>query len=187
MPAGDDLDDLIDSYVADALRATGLPADKRSRPSPSYAPPIDPIEAPEPEPEAVALPARTKAPTPTGVAKLAAELFDDLADEVAPPPPPAAPTGVSIRFSKSLAVPLEPSEPPLSELYTMPALPGLVEPAPRRVPDTLPGIGPQPVSPGFASELPTDPDGGALATEPDDEPTNVVSRFPAPRRPINCG
>ena len=133
---GDDLDDLIDSYVADAMRATGIPAEKRAKPSPSYAPPSAPIEAPPPEPECVEPPpVRTKAPTPTGVARLAAELFDDLVDDVAPPPrPPPAPAGVSIRFSQSHAIPLDPPEPPLSELYTMPLLPAPVEEAPSSVP-----------------------------------------------------
>ncbi len=175
MSGSGDLDDLIDSYVADARRATGIPAE--ARPKPSYAPPIAPVEVatPEPEPERVE-PARTKAPTPTGVAKLAAELFGDLADEPAPPPPPAAPTGVSIRFSQSMPTPLEPPEPPLSELYAMPPLPGLVDEPRKRVPDTLRGIGPHPSS-AFAAEPPTEPDGGIVEVE-DDEPTNVVERFP---------
>lgn len=157
VPGSDDLDDLIDSYVADALRATGLRAEARPKPSPSYAQPIDPIGVSSPEPlRAEPVSPRVPVPTPTGVAKLAAELFGDLADEVSPPP---APAGVSIRFSRSPATPLEPPEPPLSELYTMPALPGLAEEATKGVPGTLPGIGP-------------------VVAEPDDEPTNVVTRFP---------
>ncbi len=180
MPGSDDLEDLIDSYVADALRATGLPAAKRA--SPSYAPPSPPIDTPPPEPECVEpAPVRTKAPTPTGVARLAAELFDDLVDDVAPPPPPPpAPAGVSIRFSQSHAIPLDPPEPPLSELYTMPLLPGLVaEPPSAVVPETLPGMGPPRVNPptaGFSSDLPTDPDAEGLVSDHDDEPTNVVTR-----------
>lgn len=195
MPGGDDLDDLIDSYVADAMRATGIPAERRAKPT--YAPPPAPIEAPAPELEpapaiepAEPVPVRTKAPTPTGVARLAAELFDDLVDDVAPPPPPSRPPppppqaagGVSIRFSQSHAIPLEPPEPPLSELYVMPLRPSPVEepavPA-SRVPDTLPGMGPprfSAPSAGFSSDLPTDPDAGALGIDHDDEPTNVVTR-----------
>ncbi len=186
MAGSDDLDDLIDSYVADAMRATGIPAEKRAKPSPSYAPPIAPLDAAPPEPEDVEpVPVRAKAPTPTGVARLAAELFDDLVDDVAPPPPPPpAPAGVSIRFSRSHAIPLDPPEPPLSDLYTMPLLPAPVEeppngPPPRGVPETLPGMGPprvSPPTPGFSSDLPTEPDVDALAPEQDDEPTNVVTR-----------
>lgn len=196
MPGGDDLDDLIDSYVADAMRATGIPADRRAKPT--YAPPPPPIEEPpprepEPEPEpppqlahVEPIPTRTKAPTPTGVARLAAELFDDLVDDVAPPPPPPPPPqpagGVSIRFSQSHAIPLEPPQPPLSELYVMPLRPSPAEePASTasasRVPDTLPGMGPPRFSSaGFSSDLPTDPDAVALGVEHDDEPTNVVTR-----------
>lgn len=179
VPGSDDLDDLIDRYVADAMRATGVPAEHRAKPSPSSAPPLEPEHA---EP----VPVRTKAPTPTGVARLAAELFDDLVDDVAPPPrPPPAPAGVSIRFSQSQPIPLEPPEPALSELYTMPLLPGLVEEPPsdvpsRGVPETLPGMGPPQLNPpgtAFATEdPPTDPDAGVLALERDDEPTNVVTR-----------
>lgn len=182
MPGSDELDDLIDSYVADAMRATGIPAEKRAKPSPTYAPPPAPIEALPPEPEYVApVPMRTKAPTPTGVAKLAAELFDDLVDDVAPPPPPPAPTGVSIRFAKSPAIPLDPPAPPLSDLYKLPLPPSRVEELPtaapvRNVPDTLPGMGPSRITApsSFSTDLPTDPDVGAL--EHDDEPTNVVTR-----------
>ena len=66
----------------------------------------------------------------------------------------------------------------------MPLLPSRVEepasPAPARgVPETLPGMGPPRInSPtaGFSSDLPTDPDAGAMAPEHDDEPTNVVTR-----------
>ncbi len=201
MPGSDDLDDLIDSYVADAMRATGVSPEKRAKPSPSYAPPFEPIEALQPEPEP-AKPAyvRTKAPTPTGVARLAAELFDDLVDDVAPPPPPVAPVlrpaprpapapapppapgGVSIRFSQSQAIPLDLPEPVLSDLYTMPLQPHLAEPSDvpaRGVPETLPGMGPPQLNPrttGFSADPPTEPDVGGLAPEHDDEPTNVVTR-----------
>ena len=195
VPGDDDLDDLIDSYVADAMRATGLPADRRSKPpTQAPAPPLEPASEPAPIVPAAASP-RVKEPTPTGVALLAAALFDDVSsqvsisaplhahelnDAVAPPPQPVGP---SITFTKPSS-PRPTSPPPFqdvpasAELYLMPIVPP--PPVESSVPDTLPGVGPPPASSraveAFGSDVPTDPDVAPALVDHDDEPTNVVTR-----------
>lgn len=199
MPGDDDLDDLIDSYVADAMRSTGLPAEKRSKPpTASPAPRTEPVVAPAPIADP-SPPPRAKAPTPTGVALLAAALFDDVSSQVAIPAPlvaselreapaplPPEPVGPSIRFvtpsspRPSLPPPAFPEVHAPDELYVMPPLPGSGQPAQSSVPDTLPGVGPVSASTrsfeAFASDIPTDPDAPPAIVDQDDEPTNVLSR-----------
>ena len=206
MPGDDDLDSLIDSYVADALRVTGVHSEGRAKRSTSQAAPNDPIDVPA-NPVGVL---RTKAPTPIGVAVLAAELFGDVPDEVTPPPfmiddvpraaprpvllpspdqsPPVAsmppmPVGPSITFKSSgqhASIPAAPpASPPPSELYMMPPIPALSDVGDRGAPDTLPGIGPPLLErKAFPADPLTDPDAEPAMADPDDEPTNVVTSIP---------
>jgi hypothetical protein len=202
VPGGDDLDDLIDGYVADALRVTGVHADSRAKRSTSQTAPRDPIPVPA---NPVIIP-RSRVPTPIGVAVLAAELFGDVPDEVTPPPfmiddgrraaprsvllpssdesppvesMPAMPVGPSITFKSSGQHVSIPAVPPASDLYMMPPIPALSDVGDRSVPETLPGIGPQLLQrETFPAGPPTEPDAEPAMADPDDEPTNVVTTIP---------